>query len=100
MAMNFKLDVSKIATGLAEGGLQALGTGLLGMAGGFLTKMAIAAIKNRKTAPAIEADTPDLSDAIQVEASPAIEPATTDAVEIEMPAMTDTVEVTFDTSES
>ena len=89
MKVNF--DMTKIAGGLAEGVLQALGTGALGMLGGFLTKMAISAVKSRNNPALPESTTPDgLEDAITVEST---EPAIEATVKPETP---ETVEVTFD----
>ena len=72
-------DMGKLASGLAEGTLTALGTGLLGMAGTWLTKMAISAIKSKSNVPAIDTTEPDLSGAVTMTetASLTAEPETT-----------------------
>ena len=89
----FNLDMGKLAGGLAEGTLTALGTGLLGMAGTWLTRMAISAIKS-KSAPAIDVVAPDMTGAVTMTESPA--PAEAEPT-IELTAPTDeVVTVSFD----
>ena len=94
----FNLDFSKLAGGLAEGTLTALGTGLLGMAGTYLTKMAISAIKS-KSVPAIDTE-PDLSGAVTMtETATTASPTATETIELTAPT-DEVVTVSFEGDES
>ena len=94
----FNLDMGKLAGGLAEGTLTALGTGLLGMAGTWLTKMAISAIKS-KSVPAIDTAAPDLSGAVTMTETATESPTATETIELTAPT-DEVVMVSFEGGES
>ena len=100
MAVKFNLDFGKLAGGLAEGTLTALGTGLLGMAGTWLTKMAINAIKSKSTVPAIDTAAPDLSGAVTMTETATEGPTATETIDLTAPTTDEVVMVSFEGGES